>query len=156
MRKLLTIGAVLGPIAVAAAVPSIAADPLQVAAAPKQIEIVMKDKAYSIKGGGAHTVVGEATAIVLRNEDTVTHGFVSPLFNAVPVKIEGEAVLVFAKGSKGFRIDPGKTATLHFMKGSTADRETQRYPFWCDLHEESMGMKGEMLILETGGETGGG
>ena len=143
---------------IAAVLPgSVLAEPavIQVAAASKQITIVMRDKEYKVDKAALHGVVGETTAIVLRNEDTVAHGFVSPLFNKVPVKIEGEAVLTFAKGAKGFRVDPGKTATLHFLKPSTQERETQHYPFWCDLHEDT-GMKGELLILETSGETGGG
>jgi hypothetical protein len=43
--------------------------------------------------------------------------------------------------------------TLHFTKFSKEEPETQRFVFWCDLHPE---MKGEIFVIETKGELGGG
>jgi plastocyanin len=115
-----------------------------------KIEVTMKNGGYVVKG---HTTPGSLTAIVLRNEDTVTHGFSSNLFKHVAVRKEGDAVEVKAHGVKSFHVEPGKTATLYFTKGHGAERETIQYPFWCDIHKN---MKGEFLIVETTGEVGGG
>jgi len=123
---------------------------LQAAEPEMKIEVTMKDKAYHVKG---HTLPGALTAIVLRNEDTVTHGFSSSLFKDVPVRKEGDAIEMNKKGIRSFHVDPGKTATLYFTKSHSADRETMQYPFWCDIHSQ---MKGEFLVVETTGEIGGG
>ena len=115
-----------------------------------KVEVTMKDGAYIVKG---HTTPGSLTAIVLRNEDTTTHGFSSELFKHVSVRKEGDAVEVKGHGVKSFHVAPGKTATLYFTKGHSAERETIQYPFWCDIHKN---MKGEFLVVETSGEVGGG
>jgi len=115
-----------------------------------KIEVTMTNKEYQVKG---HTMPGTLTAIVLKNNDTVTHGFSSNLFKDVQVRKEGDASEVKAKGLRSFHLDPGKTATLYFTKGHSAERETMQYPFWCDIHAN---MKGEFLVVETTGEIGGG
>jgi len=115
-----------------------------------KIEVTMTNKEYQVKG---HTMPGALTAIVLKNNDTVTHGFSSSLFKDVQVRKEGDASEVKAKGLRSFHLDPGKTATLYFTKGHSAERETMQYPFWCDIHAN---MKGEFLVVETTGEVGGG
>ena len=115
-----------------------------------KIEVTMKNGGYIVKG---HTTPGTLTAIVLRNEDSMVHGFSSELFKHVSVRKEGDAVEVKGHGVKSFHVQPGKTATLYFTKGSSAERETIQYPFWCDIHKT---MKGEFLIVETTGEVGGG
>jgi hypothetical protein len=118
--------------------------------AEMKIEVTMKDKEYLVKG---HTLPGALTAIVIRNQDSVTHGFSSSLFKDVPVRKEGDAVEMKDKGVKSFHVDPGKTAMLYFKKGHSSERETIQYPFWCDIHSN---MKGEFLIVETTGEVVGG
>lgn len=122
----------------------------QAAGDPMKIEIVIKDKAYKVTG---HTMPGELTTILIKNEDTVEHGFTSPLLFDVPVKMEGEGVYLKGKGVRAYHIRAGKSITLTFTKGSTKDVETQRLPFWCDMHPD---MKGEVYIVETKGEVGGG
>jgi hypothetical protein len=146
------IKALLIPLALAAvALPGAGLDTSGQAADPEmKIEVTMKDKEYNVKG---HTLPGVLTAIVLRNNDTVTHGFSSPLFKDVQVRKDGDAIEVKGKGVRSFHVDPGKTATLYFTKGHSAERETMQYPFWCDIHSH---MKGEFLVVETTGEIGGG
>ena len=134
----------------AAALPMQIGSVAQTAEPEMKIEVTMKDREYHVKG---HTLPGSLTAIVLRNQDTVTHGFSSNLFNDVQVRKEGDTVEVKEKGVKSFHVDPGKTATLYFTKGHSSGRETMQYPFWCDIHSN---MKGEFLIVETTGEIGGG
>ncbi len=106
------------------------------AADPLKIEIVIKDKAYKVTG---HSLPGELTSILIKNEDTIEHGFTSPLLFDVPVKMEGEGVYLKGKGVRAYHIRPGKSITLTFTKGSTKDVETQRLPFWCDLHPDMKG-----------------
>ena len=120
-----------------------------------KIEIVMQDRGYEVKG---HSVPDSLTAIVLRNQDTETHGFSSPLFKDLVIRTEGDAIEVKKNGIRSYHLPAGKTATLYFSKASRVDpstgiRETTQYPFRCDIHPD---MKGEFLVVETRGEMGGG
>ena len=49
---------------------------VQAAEAEMQVEVTMKDMAYVVKG---LSMPGALTAIVVRNQDSVTHGFSSPV-----------------------------------------------------------------------------
>ncbi len=116
----------------------------------KKIEIVAKDKEWKVSG---YTLKDEPTEIVIRNEDTVTHGFNSSLFKDVKVKVEGDGYQAKGKGSNVYRVDPGKTMILHFTKASTGMGEgSDTYAFWCDMHPH---MKGEMFVLSLRGQGGG-
>lgn len=116
----------------------------------KTIEIVAKDKEWKVSG---YTLKDEPTEIVVRNEDTVTHGFNSSLFKDVKVKVEGDGYLAKGKGPNVYRVDPGKKMILHFSKPSTGmDEGSATYAFWCDLHPH---MKGEMFVLSLRGQGGG-
>ena len=131
---------------------------VQAAEAEMKVEVTMKDMAYVVKG---LSMPGALTAIVVRNQDSVTHGFSSPVFKEAIVRKEGGGVEFRGPKGKGFRsyhLDPGQTMTLYFKKGSQSDpatgiSETQQIPFWCDIHTN---MKGEFLVVETTGEVGGG
>lgn len=141
-------------IAVATAIPSVAdaADP------EMKVEISITDQGYKVKG---HTTAGALTAVIVRNDGSMTHGISSPLFKAGVVKKEGSGVEIRGQKGKGFRayhLEPGQTMTLHFQQASQSDpatgiSETSQVPFWCDIHQH---MKGEFLVLETKGEVGGG
>ena len=135
-----------------AALPGLGTDTTSVAQAADKmkIEVVMKDKAYKVTG---HTLPGSLTSIVLKNEDTMEHGFTSPLLDEVTVHAEGEGISLVGKGVTAYHVRPGKSLTLHFTKFSKEEPETQRFVFWCDLHPE---MKGEIFVIETKGELGGG
>src|SRR5678815_2817340 len=88
MKKQFSLGSLLAPIAAAAIViPAISFNSGLQAAEPMKIEVTMKDKEYKVKG---HTLPGQLTTIVLKNEDTVTHGFSSSLFKDVQIKKEGD------------------------------------------------------------------
>ena len=134
-------GALLGMGVLVAAVP--AAEP------SKKIEIVAKDKEWKVSG---YTLTDEPTQIVVRNEDTVTHGFNSSLFKYVKVKVEGAGYLAKEKGPNVYRVDPGKQMVLRFTKGGEEPPASMTYAFWCDLHPH---MKGEMFVLEVKGAGGG-
>src|SRR6266498_1259545 len=109
----------------------------------KKIEIVAKDKEFKVNGD--YTISGMPTQIVLRNEDTVTHGFNSSLFKDTAVKLEGGGSKAEGKGPNVFRVEPGKTMVLSFTKAEKQPGDASTYAFWCDLHPR---MKGEMLVIE--------
>lgn len=120
-----------------------------------QIVIHERQKGYEVTSGTA--MPGSLTKLVVRNADGMTHGFTSRLFNTVAVRVEGAGSEVRGKNFKSFHLEPGKTMTLYFTKGSEFDAfggaDTQYIPFWCDIHPD---VKGELLIVETRGEVGGG
>lgn len=125
-------------------------------APPSKVEITIKDRQHGYKTVGI-TMPSQETVIVVRNEDTVTHGFASNLFKGIPVRMEG-GVEVVGKNFKSFHVDSGKTMTLHFSTaptkfGPAGGAESLRYALWCDIHPE---VKGEVYVIETHGEVGGG
>lgn len=142
----------IGAIALMSASGTLAAE------AESKVEVTISDQGYNVKG---QTTPGALTAIVVRNQGSMTHGISSPLFKAGIVKREGDGVEIRGPKGKGFRayhLEPGQTMTLYFSKPSTSDpatgiSETSQVPFWCDIHTH---MKGEFLVVETRGEIGGG
>jgi hypothetical protein len=123
--------------------------------APVKIEITMQGHGYDVKG---HSLPDSLTAIVLRNQDTETHGFSSPRFKELVIRTEGDATEVKTEEIRSYHVPPGKMAILYFTQASHVDpltgyQETIQYPFRCDLHPN---MKGEFLVIETRGELGGG
>lgn len=125
---------------------------------PLKVEVVITEteKGFAFKGW---SLPGVPTKIIVRNEDHVTHGFTSRLFNEVPVRVEGAGVEVRGKHLRSFHLEPGHTMTIHFTSPqskfdpSTGIAETMYYVFWCDLHPEA---RGEFYVVETRGEIGGG
>jgi len=114
------------------------------------IQVTIKKMEFHVTGYGRE---GNPTAIVVRNEDGVTHGFYSPLFKDTPVRLEGDGYQVAGKDVPSFRVDPGKTMTLHFTKGSAEASLTMmsplmRHVIWCDMHPD---VKGELFIIERRG-----
>lgn len=114
------------------------------------IQVVIKNMGFHVTGYGRE---GNPTSIVVRNEDGVTHGFYSPLFKEVPVRLEGDGYQIAGKDGPAFRVDPGKTMMLHFIKGSATAPLTMmsplmRHVIWCDMHPD---VKGELFIIERRG-----
>ncbi len=126
-------------------------------APPSKVEITIKDRQHGYETVGI-TMPDHDTTIVIRNMDTVTHGFASKLFKDIPVKMEG-GVEVRGKNFKSFHVDPGKVMTLHFATAPTkfdpltGGAESLRHALWCDIHPD---VKGEVYVVETRGEIGGG
>lgn len=126
-------------------------------APPSKVEITIKDRQHGYETVG-FTMPSHETTVVVRNLDTVTHGFASKLFKDIPVRMEG-GVEVIGKNFKSYHVDPGKTMTLHFstapskFDAATGIAESMRHALWCDIHPE---VKGELYVIETRGEIGGG
>lgn len=126
-------------------------------APPSKVEITIHDRQHGYETVGL-TMPSHDTVIVIHNKDSVTHGFASNLFKGIPVRVEG-GIEVQGKNFKSYHVDAGKTMTLHFATAPTkfdpvmGGAESLRYALWCDIHPE---VKGEVYVIETRGEIGGG
>ncbi len=126
-------------------------------APPSKVEITIKDRQHGYETAG-FTMPSQETIIVVRNQDSVTHGFASTLFKDIPVKVEG-GTEIRGKQFKSFHVDAGKTMTLRFATAPsnfdpmTGGAESVRHALWCDIHPE---VKGELFVIETRGDIGGG
>ncbi len=126
-------------------------------APPSKVEIIIKDRQHGYETAG-FTMPSQDTIIVVRNQDSVTHGFAAKLFKDIPVKVEG-GTEIRGKQFKSFHVDAGKTMTLRFATAPTnfdpmtGGAESVRHALWCDIHPE---VKGELFVIETRGDVGGG
>ena len=126
-------------------------------APPSKVEITIKDRQHGYETVGM-TMPSQETIIIVRNQDSVTHGFASKLFKDIPVKVEG-GTEVRGKQFKSFHVDAGKTMTLRFSTApssfdpKTGGAESMRHALWCDIHPD---VKGELFVIETRGDIGGG
>lgn len=126
-------------------------------APPSKVEITIKDRQHGYETAG-FTMPSQDTIIVVRNQDSVTHGLASTLFKNIPVKVDG-GLEVRGKQFKSFHVDAGKTMTLRFSTApsnfdpKTGGAESVRHAIWCDIHPE---VKGELFVIETRGDVGGG
>lgn len=122
-----------------------------------KVEITIKDRQHGYETAG-FTMPSQDTIIVVKNQDSVMHGFASKLFKDIPVKVEG-GTEVRGKQFKSFHVDAGKTMTLRFSTApsnfdpATGGAESVRHALWCDIHPE---VKGELFVIETRGDIGGG
>lgn len=126
-------------------------------APPSKVEITIRDRQHGYETVGL-TMPSQDTIIVVRNEDSVTHGLASTLFKNIPVKVEG-GTEVRGKKFKSFHIEAGKTMTLRFATAPTnfdpltGGAESVHHALWCDIHPE---VRGEIFVIETRGDIGGG
>lgn len=141
--------------------------PEPVASKEIDVEIVIDAKAFQItkggRDGGFDLVSGMPATIRLRNRDNVAHEFVSTLFRDVPFRIWGNATMIKAGRAAGVRLDPGQHVTLEFVApipqldpyGASASLYDI---FYCNIHGKQHGekMRGEVAVVETIGEIGGG
>jgi hypothetical protein len=124
---------------------------VQAAGPPQKIEIVIKEGEAKVVRGS--TLNGVLTEISVRNEDTITHGFNSSIFGKdTKVEMSG-GHHADVKAPHVYRVDPGNTMVLKFTLPPQSGGETTTYAFWCDMHRS---LRGEMLVVEQTGETGGG
>jgi hypothetical protein len=141
--------------------------PEPIATPEVDVAIDITEKTFQITKGGTEKgftlMAGMPTVIQIRNRDIVAHEFVSTLFRDIPFRISGNATLVKATRASGVRLDPGQTVTLEFNapvgKPDQFGAIEHLYDlFWCNVHGKEHGqkMRGEVAIIETRGETGGG
>lgn len=120
--------------------------------------LVIKEKAFhmlkgnSSGGNSLHPAFsltsGEEITLELRNEDTLPHEFVSPLFAKVEFQFWGKATMVYTYTANGIRIDPGEIVALRFElpKDFTGDL----FKFWCNVHGKLHGdvLQGEIFVVK--------
>ncbi|MFO0700765.1 MAG: hypothetical protein U0236_16205 [Nitrospira sp.] len=105
----------------------------------QRIEIAIRDSVY-VRTKTMAIRPGIPTTIVIRNEDAVTHGFISPTFSGRRVLLTYDGLEVFGTGIEGVHVDPGKTVGIRL----TLDQEGP-ITFRCDLHPN---VQGELYILD--------
>jgi hypothetical protein len=104
-----------------------------------RIEIAIRDFTY-VRTKMQSIRAGTPLVFVVHNEDSVTHGFISPLFLGRSLQGGGEGIEAFGTGIEGFHIDPGKTLMIRL----TPDQQG-KVTFRCDLHPE---VQGELYLLD--------
>jgi len=132
-----------------------------IAMASPVVEVVMKSNGYHVKSGGyagamtsGFTLeVGRQTEVVLRNEDTTPHDFVSTMFKDLDVVIVGEATSIHHMGASGYRVGPGKTVKLRFTLRVGDEFQGGWDVFWCTIHGKA-NMRGEVIQADTRTGTG--
>ena len=120
--------------------------------------LVIKEKAFHMvkgKSAGENSLhpafsltAGEDIILELRNEDSLPHEFVSPLFAKVEFQFWGKATLVYTYTANGIRIDPGERVALRFELPK--DFSGDLFKFWCNVHGKLHGdvLQGEMFIVK--------
>ncbi len=79
-------------------------------------------------------------AIIIHNDDSIRHGFTSPMLKGLLVEGDAEGVDFYGRGVDGVHIKPGKTVTLRMLVPAQGS-----FPFNCDLHSD---MQGELYLLQ--------
>lgn len=105
----------------------------------QRIELIIRDYAFLLTQP-APLRPRMPTAVILRNQDIVRHGFTSSMLVGLLVHAEGEGIASYGKGVEGFYLDPGKTLVIRLTTEHPGS-----YSFRCDLHPR---MKGELFLLE--------
>jgi len=98
---------------------------------------------------------GSDVTLELRNQDTVPHEFVSPLFARVEFQFWGKATVVYTYTANGIRIDPGETVALRFELPKGFNGEL--FKFWCNVHGKLHGdaLQGEIFVVRPKQRTSG-
>lgn len=117
------------------------AAPAAMAQEEARIDITIRDSTFVLDRPVA-SQPGIPTAIIIRNQDIIRHGFTSSIFQGQMVRAEGEGIAAYGRSMEGFYVAPGKTLVLRLTI-----EQTGRHSFRCDLHP---GMKGEVLVIDLG------
>jgi len=104
------------------------------------IEIVIEHSAFHLKA--TKMQIDKEAILVVRNLDSIEHGFTSPGFRGLDVRVESEGVVTYGKGIEGLYVGPGEEVSIVFTP-----RRSGKLTFRCDLHPN---MTGEVLYLTVG------
>jgi len=104
------------------------------------IEVVIRNSSFVYQARILR--VDEQAVIVVRNADTIQHGFTSAAIAEFDARVETEGLVTYGKGIKGLYLDPGQEVRIRF----TPTRPV-KMTFRCDLHPA---MKGEIIFLSVG------
>jgi hypothetical protein len=104
-----------------------------------RIEITIRNSIYLLtKTMPIHA--GMPMVLVVRNEDPIPHGFISPMFSGLPMTVEAGGIEVLGSGIDGVHLSPGQTAVMRLVPGRQG-----KMTFHCDLHPN---VKGELYLLD--------
>lgn len=126
----LTVGLSLG------LMPGIA--PEATSAQEQRIEIAIRNSTYM----RTKTVPIRAEmpmVLVVRNDDPIPHGFISPMFSGLQVTVEAGGIEMIGRDIEGVHIAPGQTAVIRLTPGRQG-----KISFRCDLHPN---VEGELYLL---------
>lgn len=124
---------------------------------PPDVVLVMKDKRFHIVKGADSSAArsipsfslpqGMDVVILILNEDTVAHEFVSPLLQKVDLYLSGQASMVYTHTAAGVRVDPQEAVLLRF---EVPEAGFDQFHFWCNIHGKLFDdpMRGEIFILK--------
>lgn len=118
------------------------------------IDIVIGAEGYQLRRAGQlvgpelSLVAGRPTVFALRNDDRVSHDFISALFTRIEVHFTGHATGIFRKEAAGFRLKPGDSLTLQFIPPFSEFRSMYDL-IWCSHHTEHSPARKELLIVVT-------
>jgi hypothetical protein len=105
----------------------------------QRIEITIQDSTF-LKTKTMPIRAELPVVMVIRNDDTIRHGFTSPMLKGLAVEGEGEGIEFYGRGVDGVHIGPGKTVMLRLVVPHQGG-----FPFHCDLHSD---MQGEVYLLD--------
>lgn len=121
---------------------------------PEEVKIVMREGAYHVLQGGhsdsnsVWLVAGEDARLSIRNEDTIAHEVISPLFMRADIHLEGKGIGIFRKEAAGFRLRPGDAVTIQFTV-PFLDFASFYDLIWCSRHEDHVMNGKEVLVVKT-------
>jgi hypothetical protein len=101
------------------------------------IEVVIRNSTFVYQARILR--VDEQAVIVVRNADTIQHGFTSAAIAEFDARVETDGVVTYGKGIKGLYLDSGQEVRIRF----TPTRPV-KMSFRCDLHPA---MTGEIVFL---------
>ena len=101
------------------------------------IEVVIRNSTFVYQARILR--VDEQAVIVVRNADTIQHGFTSAAIAEFDARVETEGLVTYGKGIKGPHLDSGQEVRIRF----TPTRPV-KMSFRCDLHPA---MTGEIVFL---------
>lgn len=101
------------------------------------VEVVIRDSVFHVEP--VTLQVDQEVTIVLSNQDAFEHGFTSPAFKGLAVRVEADSVVTYGKGIEGLYLAPGQEVSISFTPIRSG-----KLSFRCDIHP---GMTGEVAYL---------
>jgi hypothetical protein len=108
-----------------------------------EMQITIRHSGYELRKDGhpvgpdLSLIAGRPVAFSLRNEDSISHEFISSLFTRIELHFTGRATGIFRKEAAGFRLNPGESLTVQFM-APFSDFPTMYDLIWCTHHREHL------------------
>ena len=108
-----------------------------------EMQITMRHGDYELRQDGQPVgpefslIAGHPVVFIVRNEDSISHEFLSSLFTRIELHFTGRATGIFRKEAAGFRLKPGESLTVQFM-APFSDFPSMYDLIWCTHHREHL------------------